>query len=743
MNSVLRVLGRWALLSLFLSTFSISAFTQSPKFQWVGSTEPHLQNPYAMAVDDSLFFILANGGLFVERSTPEGDVDRLAWYRSTSNPLSIDISGDSILVSGFNYGIALFEHHGEGHLELLSTVTCNGSARFFHGGVLVLDDFELHYYTIEGFFEDGEPVCGVEPLGHITQFFIDGRFVITCTPQVRIRLMEFVNGSEFVERAWYVAAWQGGIVSMFLHGLDLYVQDYQAGIHKISFQNWPNPEEIGFLPSVGGNNMMLLGNTLVLLEDNTIRLMDITSFSEAEEIGRIMNVTGSAMVCNEHFLLVADELGESSTKGYRLFSIEDQAHPELITLRGSPDKLYCCAANDDFLYVIEEDYGLRVFDLSFPDQPVETSSLERGAEYWGFKPLLKRNYLVLSESQGEEVLGIVIYRVNGGQIQEQYASIPSPDFLRMNGGYEIVNDFFIIWSEGIPIRLFHLGDENIDELDPLEYGFEDRNLFGITAYENRIVVMYALEESAQYRYDILEMDDEGQVERIGTFSRDTVGLNRTVFMNMVARSDHLLLVASTSKVIDLTDPVSPTVLSEFQGSTATRSGFEPLMTEDGSLMVMRGHLASGARLASFSLNDMEGSTCPVYAYSQAREYALWEDRLYVCNGFNIDIFQYFNEDAGDEQETISVSPSSWQLHQAVPNPFNPTTTIRFDLRIASRVQLTVYDVLGREVARLVDRPMVAGEHQVMFNGTGYSSGMYFCHLEASDFRQTRKLLLVK
>ena len=88
-------------------------------------------------------------------------------------------------------------------------------------------------------------------------------------------------------------------------------------------------------------------------------------------------------------------------------------------------------------------------------------------------------------------------------------------------------------------------------------------------------------------------------------------------------------------------------------------------------------------------------------------------------------------------------PNEYKLHSAYPNPFNPSTTIRFDLPEASSVSLTVFDLTGREVAQLVKEYKPAGKYEVEFDGKSLSSGMYFARLAAGEFVQTRKLLLVK
>ena len=95
-------------------------------------------------------------------------------------------------------------------------------------------------------------------------------------------------------------------------------------------------------------------------------------------------------------------------------------------------------------------------------------------------------------------------------------------------------------------------------------------------------------------------------------------------------------------------------------------------------------------------------------------------------------------------ETISDEvPSRFALEQNYPNPFNPTTSIEFQLSQAQQVQLVVYDVLGREVARLAEGFQAAGTYKVTFDATGFASGMYFYQLKGSATTITKTMLLLK
>jgi parallel beta-helix repeat protein len=88
-------------------------------------------------------------------------------------------------------------------------------------------------------------------------------------------------------------------------------------------------------------------------------------------------------------------------------------------------------------------------------------------------------------------------------------------------------------------------------------------------------------------------------------------------------------------------------------------------------------------------------------------------------------------------------PKTYALLQNFPNPFNPSTTIRFELPFSGLVTLKIYDVLGNEIVTLVNEELSADKHETVFNSTRFSSGIYFYQLKAGSFIQTKKMLLIK
>ena len=89
------------------------------------------------------------------------------------------------------------------------------------------------------------------------------------------------------------------------------------------------------------------------------------------------------------------------------------------------------------------------------------------------------------------------------------------------------------------------------------------------------------------------------------------------------------------------------------------------------------------------------------------------------------------------------APTRFELGQNFPNPFNPATTIEYNLLQSGDVSLVIYNLLGEEVARLVSENQIAGYHYVFWDASNYSSGIYFYKLIKGDFVQTRKMVLLK
>ena len=88
-------------------------------------------------------------------------------------------------------------------------------------------------------------------------------------------------------------------------------------------------------------------------------------------------------------------------------------------------------------------------------------------------------------------------------------------------------------------------------------------------------------------------------------------------------------------------------------------------------------------------------------------------------------------------------PSVYKLYNNYPNPFNPSTTIRYSVPEASFTSIKIYDVIGNEVSSLVNENKPAGLYEVQFNASDLSSGIYYYTIQAGSFKETKKMILLK
>jgi hypothetical protein len=114
-------------------------------------------------------------------------------------------------------------------------------------------------------------------------------------------------------------------------------------------------------------------------------------------------------------------------------------------------------------------------------------------------------------------------------------------------------------------------------------------------------------------------------------------------------------------------------------------------------------------------------------------------------GLDIDLWiaAYYKKGTTTGVEDLAAIPQQYSLEQNYPNPFNPSTTITFSLPQRSKVTLKVYDILGRQVAELMNEEAAAGKHLLRWNAKGLASGTYFYRLQAGDYTDIKKMLLLK
>ena len=151
-----------------------------------------------------------------------------------------------------------------------------------------------------------------------------------------------------------------------------------------------------------------------------------------------------------------------------------------------------------------------------------------------------------------------------------------------------------------------------------------------------------------------------------------------------------------------------------------------VITGEGALCYLR-FIPDGAITGTMSLNFES------FLFNESRPNSVTYDGSIIIDG----------DPVGVEDPDEGSVPQSNALLFNYPNPFNPTTAISYQLQAASYVELTIYDIKGREVAKLVNGWKVAGVYEVVFDGGEFSSGIYFARLTVNGFGETQKMVLIR
>lgn len=192
------------------------------------------------------------------------------------------------------------------------------------------------------------------------------------------------------------------------------------------------------------------------------------------------------------------------------------------------------------------------------------------------------------------------------------------------------------------------------------------------------------------------------------------------------------------EIIDISDPALPTRVG---GLDMPGWFVRDVAVLDDHAFVAAGH-PNDCNLHIIDVADPEN---PHFAASydtpgMARGVFVDGDYTYVADESSLLILRFYPETGIEEEKSL---PDQFSLQQNYPNPFNASTIIEYDLPLASEVIVEIYDLLGRRIETLIQAEQPAGYHQVVWDAGDHSSGLYFYKIQAGDYVEARKMVLVK
>jgi len=435
-----------------------------------------------------------------------------------------------------------------------------------------------------------------------------------------------------------------------------------------------------------------MGDYVYLTRNSTFSVLDVTDSSS------VQYVSGFDIPGFVNDVSVSGSYAYTGSNGFRVIDISDSPHPvdvgyadidgSLVEAAGSSLVVYCP-------YSMTANNTVHLMDVSDPANPVSLDSYASPVMTWD---------LVVRDN-----LAFVACWWDGVRV----LSFEDPNNL-------VLVSHTMGWQSGGVPGVDYCYAQDVDV---------DGDYLYIVDYEP-----FTNEDT--YGLYIIDITNPSAPTLINRFQ------NITSYPQDVAVENGIAYIADGNggvEVVDVSDPLNPSVIgyvNMIDGSTG--------INVDGDYAYVSEYILGGLQVV-----DISTPSSPTLAgwYQPSGCFALGVESnngfVYVSDG--LAGFQIYRNllviPVSVEIDEIFVN--DFQLEQNYPNPFNPYTTIKYSIPNQSNVTIKVYDLLGREIATLVNEEKLAGEYEVEFNAAKLSSGIYLYKIQAGDFISTKKMILIK
>lgn len=537
-----------------------------------------------------------------------------------------------------------------------------------------------------------------------------------------------------------------------------YVADRDGGLRVVNVEDPTEPVEVGSVEPEGETrDVAVAGRFAYLGETEAVSKIDISEPDNPHRVNRYEPERPVMALATDGDLiyaaLTADHSLEIIFAGwemYRAGRLRYSTGPVDVALRGN------------HVFTVDHSIGLMVADISDSTNPFEAGRL--GSGIWFGAVAFSNNHAFF----GANPTGLMIYNVSD-PTEPILVWRDSPDIsliardVVINGQYLYIVDesgrdgSLRIADISDPDDPQWLGECNIYS-NPCEIIFTDQLLYILS--DTRYLDVYDISDptspemtgriyNPELRYYDFEVIDD--LAYLTTTGDGLVVLNIADPMNVreIGRfaplsqphgieilGDYAILVCNrTFEIVDISNPREMSRVSLFD---LPDSGWEIHLSGNYAYIACR---SSGLRVINIAdyTNPVEIGFYDTPGHSW--DVTVAGDLAFVADGYNFGIYDC--SEALGAPEDLTLQPTTCILEPAYPNPFNSSTTIRFNLPSSSQVSLTLTDLTGRRFETLLEDRLTAGRHRLTWDAKDYPAGMYLCRMEVGGFRKTRKVVLVK
>jgi hypothetical protein len=537
---------------------------------------------------------------------------------------------------------------------------------------------------------------------------------------------------------------------------------YREQVHVLDITDFSNPQHVDSF-NVWGEGIRVSGNYAYLASgDAGFRIYDLAA---REIVGRVDTLTYAYnLELREPYVYL--HYGPYDCP-LAAIDVSNPASPQVLSIYKPPEDIRGIVVDNTHAYVADGMYGIRTVDIS---DPAALHEILRYNPIGNFQSIVVDGTTAYAKSDAQIQIFSMVNPAHPSQIG--YIDLPIyTDGLILNGsiGYTVA-------SWGVGLHSYNL----TDPASPIQLGQFDCGAYRVAQYQH---YFYAVENEG---LRIVDISDPANMHEAGMFTRGADNIGNAL---IAVDGNHLFVEAyygTQILVLDLSDPTAPVAIDSCQNfqnalamvasqgslyeltqdslkifDTATFSPWLPVSVtpiHGNSGMNWRGLVVRGnyAYLTNDSLGLLVYDVSNHLALTlvgrfrtpgNANSIAMLGNLAVVADGSNLGVYDCSEALTGGAN-AAPVLPHEVSLLPNYPNPFNMSTQIPFELPARSRVTLTVYDILGRSVATLLNGDYAAGNHVITWQGTStggqsVASGQYFVRLQTPNRVQTRPITLLK
>ncbi len=545
----------------------------------------------------------------------------------------------------------------------------------------------------------------------------------------------------------------------------VFLVNYKDSLYVCDVSDFENPAIVKIFPiELNASNVTVNGNYLYVLNASGLKVIDIgdplsPSIAASYSRGGVdMTISGS-----NGFI----------SRGNQYISLIDMSDPVNLVFQSDYNLQNCLSreiATENNMIYVAKDYGgissIDVTDISYPiekgaiktwgrsqDVIVESDYAYLANGYGGLKILDvsdMRNPVLVSEYLTD---GIVKYLAKSGDSLFVYVytrrkiiilDVSNPlnpveiNKIEDTGWVEELiskNDLLFVAEQDSGLSIYNLGGSVPEKLISFSPGAGAKDIY-LTGNEIFLI------DNNNIFY-IIDVTDP-----LNAVTTGSLNPGRTILKSFVEGNyAYIAAYYNGMLVVDISDPQNPVIAGEY---TESPNNALDIKVKNGLAYLANGNYG----LSVLNVSDLENIHQVAYFNTKDRAIRLDLKDNYAFVADNQDgIYIIRNDAASDVNDNKLKIPEHYYLHQNFPNPFNPETIIKYSVPLIKgknnyrRITLKVYDMLGNEVATLVNKKQSPGYYEVRFNPNHarlrLPSGIYFYKLRIDNFSQTRKMVLLR